>query len=116
MTGSEKQVVWASEIKSTVLSEYRMLSTELRAAGLTDAATACEAIIERLERCENAKWWIEQRDAFALRDQIAMESTHWHGFSPRRVASVYPVNSLSAAGLKMGNESRAIARAMSMGM
>jgi hypothetical protein len=64
LTGSEKQIKWAAEIRGKALTDLKTAVTEeAKAAGVSaeEEATMLAAMTELLLGQTNAGWWIDRR-------------------------------------------------------
>jgi hypothetical protein len=74
MTGTEKQIKWAEDIRGANLAELdEILASAARCVaaraakgkstpGMSEAVAAVEAAIPALAAIDDAKWWIDHRD------------------------------------------------------
>ena len=73
LTGTPKQVAWASDIKAKVVGQWREIAARESGPGLTLA----NLVVERAEAQMDARWWIEHQDraaaakALVSKDEIA---------------------------------------------
>jgi len=63
--GSEKQIAWAEKIKSA--AKNHLAVAEEVAAGMMDPKghEMLKSAINAIRQCEDAIWWIDNRDMFA---------------------------------------------------
>lgn len=62
ITGTEKQVAWANDIRATKVAKLKELSQKLSA----DRAATFEKSISLCALITNAKWWIDHREPAGL--------------------------------------------------
>lgn len=58
MTGTEKQIKWAEDIKAKTLKALNLN----KRGDSQDAAPSYDAVAAKLEGMTEAKWWIEHRN------------------------------------------------------
>lgn len=76
LTGSEKQVAWATDIRHQALVR---VARDAQAAGLDADPRARHAVVAAFGERTEARWWIDHRDTLAAIQIPAAIRRHYQG-------------------------------------